>query len=45
MDNAKKLDKISLFPNSATHINQQGPNNICSHTTELTTPMYFNWLF
>jgi hypothetical protein len=20
------------------------PNNICSHTTELTTPMYFNWL-
>jgi hypothetical protein len=21
------------------------PNNICSHTTQLTTPMYFNWLF
>jgi hypothetical protein len=21
------------------------PNNICSHTAELTIPMYFNWLF
>jgi Kef-type K+ transport system membrane component KefB len=23
-------------------INQQGPDNICSHTTTLITPMYFN---
>jgi hypothetical protein len=28
-----------------TCIHQQEPNNICNHTTELTTPMYFNWLF
>jgi len=37
---------IRLIPNSATYICQQGPTNTCSHiTTELTTPMYFNWLF
>ena len=24
----------TLIPNSVTHIHQQGPNNICSHTTE-----------
>jgi hypothetical protein len=38
---------MRLIPNSATTIHQKGPNNICSHTTELTTPMYFNsvvWL-
>jgi len=28
-----------------TYVHQQGPDNICSHTTRLTTPMYFNWLF
>jgi len=28
--------------NSATHIQHKGPNNIFSHTTELTTLMYFN---
>jgi hypothetical protein len=27
----------SLLPNSATHIHQQGPTNICSHTTTLLT--------
>jgi len=31
--------------NSATDIHQQGPDNICNHTTGLTTLMYFNWLF
>jgi len=30
---------------SATDTHQQGPDNICSHTTGLTTPVYFNWLF
>ena len=29
-------------PNSAADIHQQGPDDICSHTTKLTTPMYFN---
>jgi hypothetical protein len=30
-----------LIPNSATDTHQQGPNDICSHTTtELTTSMY-----
>jgi hypothetical protein len=33
---------ISLVPNNAADIHQQGPGNICSHTTRLTTPMYFN---
>ena len=33
---------ISLIPNSAKHIHQKGPNNICNHTTELTIPMDFN---
>jgi len=28
-----------------THTHQYGPNKICSHTTEPTTTMYFNWLF
>jgi hypothetical protein len=32
-------------PNSVADIHQQGPCNICSHTTRLTTPMYFSWLF
>ena len=39
-----KID-ISLIPNSAKDIHQGGPNNTCSHTTELTAPMHFNWLF
>jgi hypothetical protein len=34
--------RLSLIPNSATDIHQQGPNNVCSHATKLTTPMYFN---
>jgi len=29
-------------PNSAVDIHQQGPDNICSHTTRFTTPMYFD---
>jgi hypothetical protein len=39
-----KMEGIRLlFLNSATHIHQQGPTNICSHiTTKLTTLMYFN---
>ena len=28
------------FPNGAIDIYQQGPDNICSHTTRLTTSMY-----
>jgi hypothetical protein len=36
------LITISLIPNSATDIHQLGPNNICGHTTKLTTLMYFN---
>jgi hypothetical protein len=28
-----------------THTHQYGPNEICSHTTEPTITMYFNWLF
>jgi len=35
----------SPVPNSATDRHQQGPDNICSHSTRLTTPMYCNWLF
>ena len=31
----------SQVPNSAADIYQQGPDNICSHTTTLTTPIYF----
>jgi len=34
-----------LIPNSALHTHQYGRNKICSHTTEPTTTMYFNWLF
>jgi hypothetical protein len=30
------------IPNSATDIKYLGHNNICGHTTKLTTPMYFN---
>jgi len=30
---------IILIPNSATYTDQQGPNNIGSHTTKLTTPI------
>jgi len=33
------------IPNSAPYTHQLEPNNICNHTTELTTPTYFNWLF
>jgi hypothetical protein len=33
--------RMSLAPNSATDIHQLGHNNICGHTTKLTTPMYF----
>jgi hypothetical protein len=33
---------LSQVTNSATDILQQGPDNIWSHTTRLTTPMYFN---
>jgi hypothetical protein len=33
---------MRLIPNSATYIHQQGRNNMCGHTTELTTPTYFN---
>jgi len=29
----------------AADIHQQGPGNICSHTTRSTTPTYFNWPF
>jgi len=36
---------IILIPNSATDIHHLGPNNIGSHTIELTTTMCFNWLF
>jgi len=32
-------------PNSAEDIHQQGPDNICSHTTRLTTMIYFNQIF
>jgi hypothetical protein len=28
---------FGLIPNSTTDIHQQGPNNISSHTTKLTT--------
>jgi len=31
-----------LVPNSAADIHQQGTDNIYSHTTKLTTTMYFN---
>jgi hypothetical protein len=34
---------ISLIPNTATDIHQQGPNNIYSHTTNLTTLMCFDY--
>jgi hypothetical protein len=34
---------IWIIPNSVTNIHQQGPDNICGHTTEMTTTMYFNW--
>jgi len=30
--------------NCVTYTHDQGPNNICSHTTELITVMYFNLL-
>jgi len=30
------------YSEQCTYIRQQPPNNICSHTTKLTTPMYFN---
>ena len=33
---------LSQVPNSVADIHQQGPDNICSHSTRLTTPMYFN---
>jgi hypothetical protein len=32
----------SPVSNSAADMHQQGPDNICSHTTILTAPMYFN---
>ena len=35
----------SLIPNSVTDIHQPEPDNICDHTTELTTTLYFNWRF
>jgi hypothetical protein len=35
--------QLARVANSATDTHQQGPNNICSHTTELTTPMYFDY--
>jgi hypothetical protein len=35
-------DDCGHVPNSPADIHQQGPDNICSHTTGLTTPMYFN---
>jgi hypothetical protein len=31
-----------LVPNGAADIHKQGPDNICSHTTILTTIVYFN---
>jgi hypothetical protein len=31
---------VKIIPKSARHIHQKGRNNICSHTTELKTPMY-----
>jgi len=40
---------LSVIPNSAphthTHTPKYGPNKICTHTTEPTRTMYFNWLF
>ena len=33
------------IPNCAADTHQQGPDNICSHTTTLTTMTYFNLLF
>jgi hypothetical protein len=38
----KALKPSKLSPNNAADIHQLGPNNIYSHTTKLTTPMYFN---
>ena len=32
----------TLIPNSVTDIHQPEPDNICDHTTELTTTLYFN---
>jgi hypothetical protein len=41
----RTVRNLSQVPNSAADIHQQGPDNICSHTTKLTTPMDFNLLF
>jgi hypothetical protein len=38
-NNFKTHIKIDII---ATYIHQQGPNNICGHTAELTARMYFN---
>ena len=35
----------SQVANSAADIHQQGPDNIRSNTTKLTTMMYFNQMF
>jgi len=43
-----QLKYKSPIPNSVTDKHQPGPDNICGHTSELTTTMYFNqwfWLF
>jgi len=42
---AQYSNLLRLLLNIATDIHQLGPNNICSHTTKLTTTMYFNLLF
>jgi len=33
---------VALFGMRLSFLHQLGPSNICSHTTKLTTPMYFN---
>jgi len=39
------ITTISHVLNSAADIHQQGPDNICGHTTRLATMMYFKQLF
>jgi hypothetical protein len=36
------LFEIHVVPKSAADIHHQRPDNTCSHTTRLTSPMYFN---
>jgi len=41
-DAQNKCSKRSQFPNGATDVHQQEPVDICSHTTGLISPTYFN---